>query len=800
MRKTAIFFLSLFINVVILAAPPATYYNAANGQQGENLRSALSTIIGNHTVVSYDNLNYLYVATDSHSDGSIWDMYSTCAWQHNQNKCGNYKVVCDCYNKEHSVPQSWFSSRSPMVSDAFHVYPTDGKVNGQRSNYPFGECASGTILSVQALGKLGSSTFSGYSGTVFEPVDDYKGDFARTYFYMATRYMSACSSWSGGMFGSVSGLTSYSVALLMKWHRQDPVSEKERVRNDAIFGLNNTTGYAQGNRNPFIDYPCLAEYIWGNQKGVAVDFSTILSTYSADYLYTSDLSGCTCTPVVPAITSPNASSTIDIGAANVNGTATKQVLVKGVLLTQSIGLSIGGVNANLFSVSPSTISAADALLGKLVTLTYSPVSLGNHSANIIIASSELATATTVSLTGNCSSALVLPTTDEIYFLATSATQSILEPIVIKGTNLSSSVNLSVSGTNANKFSLSRTVLTAAEVTSGVSIDVFYTPNVVGTHQATLTVSSADFKSVQVPLVASCIFQILEATQITHNGFTGNWTNAGVTDYTLNVYSKTSAGIPESDILTDECNQATSGVGVNTYTDVSGCIRLGSGSKLGTLTYSNINLSNGGSVVVNAQYYNNDAGTQMKVSVGSVSQIFDLTSSLNDYVLTVPANTNNGAASVIIESLVTGKRVNVNKVVVKVGSENSVINPVSGYPRSVGNVQSYVVGGLNADSTYFYTVTPNGLSVSEEMEVHTDKNSSVGINYTVTQEVVYYVNNDLLHVLNIMPESLVLVYDCTARLCQSRTHCKTEEVFNLPQGVYILKIRNNNSEQSFKIMK
>jgi len=264
--------ISLFcVGMLLFAAAPATYYDTAEGKSDNTLRLSLQGIIDGHTVVSYDNLNMLYIATDSHDDGSIWDMYSTCSWQHNVKKCGNYQTVCDCYNKEHSIPQSWFGSSSPMVSDAFHVYPTDGKVNGQRSNYPFGECSNGTVLTSKALGRLGTSTFSGgsVSGSVFEPDDEYKGDFARTYFYMATRYADKCSSWGGQSFGSVNGLTTYSVALFLKWHRQDPVSDKERVRNDAIFGLNNTTGYKQNNRNPFIDYPELAEYIWGTQKGQA---------------------------------------------------------------------------------------------------------------------------------------------------------------------------------------------------------------------------------------------------------------------------------------------------------------------------------------------------------------------------------------------------------------------------------------------------------------------------------------------------------------------------------------------------
>lgn len=321
MRKFTLSLVVLFcFCLYVLAEAPANYYSSANGKSGNSLRLALQDIIDNHTVVSYDNLNYLYVASDSHDDGSLWDMYSTCSWKHNQDKCGNYKNVCDCYNKEHSVPQSWFNSKSPMQSDAFHVVPTDGKVNGQRSNYPFGECSGGKVLDSKALGRLGSSTFSGYSGTVFEPDDEYKGDFARGYFYMATRYADKCSNWGNQMFGSVNGLTTYSVNLLLKWHREDPVSEKERVRNDAIYGINNSTGYKQGNRNPFIDYPCLAEYIWGDKKNESVDFSKLLSAYDEQYISGDDKSGCNCTPTKPTIIYPTDGTTINVGSANVNST------------------------------------------------------------------------------------------------------------------------------------------------------------------------------------------------------------------------------------------------------------------------------------------------------------------------------------------------------------------------------------------------------------------------------------------------------------------------------------------------
>lgn len=260
--KKLFFILLLVPATLAFAAAPTTYYDSAEGQSSDNLRYALQSIIDGHTNVGYAGLYNVYKTSDNTASGKVWDMYSTCNFSHG-NTCKSYSAVCDCYNREHSVPQSWFGEASPMVSDAFHVYPTDGKVNGQRSNYQFGECANGVSLGGKALGKLGQSTFPGYTSlTVFEPHDDYKGDFARTYFYMATRYADVCGGW-GNAFNAVasnSGLSKYSIALFLKWHRADPVSQKEITRNDAVYAK-------QHNRNPFIDYPMLAEFIWGTQKG-----------------------------------------------------------------------------------------------------------------------------------------------------------------------------------------------------------------------------------------------------------------------------------------------------------------------------------------------------------------------------------------------------------------------------------------------------------------------------------------------------------------------------------------------------
>lgn len=253
---------SILINISIFlsAQIPAGYYDSAEGLTGENLRQALFLIIKNPNVESYNGLWTAFKTTDKKSNGKVWDMYSdqpggTPAYEYTfgTDQCGNYSGENSCYNREHSFPKSWFNEATPMYSDLFHLYPTDGYVNGRRSNYPFGEVGSATWTSTNGC-KVGSSNYPGYSGTVFEPIDAYKGDFARTYFYMLTCYKDKISNWSCPML-SGSNFTSWTRNMLIEWHHSDPVSVKEINRNNAVYGY-------QHNRNPYIDNPEWADMIW----------------------------------------------------------------------------------------------------------------------------------------------------------------------------------------------------------------------------------------------------------------------------------------------------------------------------------------------------------------------------------------------------------------------------------------------------------------------------------------------------------------------------------------------------------
>lgn len=283
MIKKTTLLVKLFLFVFIIQAQiPAGYYNPAAGKTGALLKTALYNIIKGHTSLSYSNLENQMKVTDVKPNNVVWDIYSdipggTPPYIYHfvsGDQCGNYSVEGDCWNKEHSVPQSWFNGSSPMYSDLFHLYPTDGKVNGMRSNYSYGEVGTASLTSLNGS-KLGSCNFPGCSGTVFEPIDAYKGDLARSYFYMATRYENVVSSWQSPTPNVFNGTTfpvfeAWAINMFLQWSIADPVSQKEIDRNNAIYTY-------QHNRNPFIDHPEYIDSIWGTPSSTDNISSMILN-------------------------------------------------------------------------------------------------------------------------------------------------------------------------------------------------------------------------------------------------------------------------------------------------------------------------------------------------------------------------------------------------------------------------------------------------------------------------------------------------------------------------------------------
>ncbi len=259
------------------AQAPSGYYDSATDKTGTELRQALHDIIDNHTTISYGQIWNAFWSTDNKGNGVVWDMYSDVpggtppyTFMMGQNQCGNYSGEGGCYNREHSWPKSWFSGGEDGVPgrDLHHIFPTDGYVNAQRSNHPYGEVGNASWTS-QNGSKLGSCCTPGYSGTVFEPIDEYKGDFARAYFYMSTRYYGEDNDWGHSDMTNKAEIESWAMTMLLRWSDNDPVSQKEIDRNNAIYN-----DY-QHNRNPFIDHPEFAHLIWDDdyQGGVAYNIT-----------------------------------------------------------------------------------------------------------------------------------------------------------------------------------------------------------------------------------------------------------------------------------------------------------------------------------------------------------------------------------------------------------------------------------------------------------------------------------------------------------------------------------------------
>jgi len=299
MKKFTLLLASLIICVSLAFSQiPSGYYDSANGLYGTALQTALHNIIKGQTVVTYQSLWYYFESTDKKPDGTVWDMYSDVpggtppyVYHFNTNQCGTYHTEGDCFNREHSWPKSWFGGEvEPMYTDIFHLYPVDGYVNGMRNDNPYGEVTTATYTSENGS-KIGSNTTTGYSGKVFEPLDEYKGDLARTYFYMSTRYYTEDSGWPGSDATTGSQLKPWALTMMLQWAIQDPVSQKETDRNNAVYLI-------QNNRNPFIDHPEYAQEIWGPNAGIAVNGSgskpiMIYPNPALDHCYLVLPAGCT---------------------------------------------------------------------------------------------------------------------------------------------------------------------------------------------------------------------------------------------------------------------------------------------------------------------------------------------------------------------------------------------------------------------------------------------------------------------------------------------------------------------------
>ena len=303
--KNRFFLLLLLMSVLLSAAAeqmPENYYDAINGKKGEVLKGTLKTVIRAHTVIPYGSGNpsswYVFYFSDRDENGYCMDMY-----------CDDWKpfgspgtAVSGC-NIEHSFAKSWWGGKEhDPYKDCFHLNPSNSTANSARSNFPLGVPEKDVFTSGSLrIGKIHHDSLN-VDFSVFEPKDEYKGDFARAYFYMVTCYgrdlngdypdlpiygKKKTVGWRldnkdvGSRFAMQNDnyleFQPWEQAVLIAWHRADPVSVKEINRADAVSDF-------QHNRNPFIDYPYLAEYIWGEKAHETLDMANLMASSDPEFI------------------------------------------------------------------------------------------------------------------------------------------------------------------------------------------------------------------------------------------------------------------------------------------------------------------------------------------------------------------------------------------------------------------------------------------------------------------------------------------------------------------------------------
>ena len=608
----------------------------------------------------------------------MWDMYSDVTnYTFGTDQCGSYGSEGDCYNREHSVPKSWFNKQSPMVSDIWHVYPTDGKVNGMRSNYPFGEVASDAPGSENGFSKWGKCKTPGYSHTVFEPNDEYKGDFARTYFYFATRYKGVATSGYGAeVFSSAYPyITKWQLDMLLRWHEQDPVSQKELDRNEAVYESR------QGNRNPFIDYPELVDLIFGDSRNIP------FMPDGGD---------------APYIEAPRNGSTVDMGIASVN------------------------------SSSPVTVQLS-----------------------------------------------------------------------VRGRNIESTVSFEVGGNDSECFSVNRRELTADEVNNGTTVELSYRSSVVGSHEAVLEISGGGLKSpIIVNLKGQAIddFVALPAKDITENSFVAVWTpKSEATDYELNVwYDDYSSSAPEKDILDVTFSSKPDSWTYEGYTAVeSGKLRLGSGKDDGSAISPVVDLSaDDVSITVEASPYKTTDNSVLYILVDD-EPVDEISLPEGTVTKTIPFKGGTKSSKITFKAEKT-HRVYLHSVKVKSGGGSTPV-VLDGYPRRVGDVNEYMVSDLTPAVQYHYTVTPYiGEEAQSESNTISVSTWSAAVDDMEADRVLIFTSGNVLHILNAPMNAVASWYTMDGRLCGSRILHSEEVEWELPEGIYIVRVVSPSLQNTVRV--
>lgn len=362
LRNLAAALMAFGVTGAAFADIPAGYYSSLSGKKDAELKTATYNLIHNFTQVSsYSALPSYFQKTDVYPESRRWwDMYSDIVL---------YAPSFSGLNREHSFPKSWWGGSTSVSAyvDLNHLYPSEMAANTAKSNFPLGVVnTSSKVPFDNGISKVGYPVNGqgGGAAKVFEPDDEYKGDFARTYFYMVTCYQNL--SWKYTYMleqNTYPTLNEWAVNLLLKWHHQDPVSQKEIDRNEAVFAI-------QNNRNPFIDLPELADYIWGTKKGEAFKPGEVIVPPTGD----------------PELIAPVKDMQLQFGQVALGSTATTRLFVSGKFLKGYITTSIYTADYTMFAASSNRLPASQVCSdqGYWLEIKYTPTKIGKHTARILL--------------------------------------------------------------------------------------------------------------------------------------------------------------------------------------------------------------------------------------------------------------------------------------------------------------------------------------------------------------------------------------------------------------------------------
>ncbi len=383
--------LKLFLAVLGAAAAlsaaaeiPAGYYDALDGKSDAALKTACYGVVRHLSrVSSYSALPQYFQKTDVYpGTDRWWDMYSDIPL---------YAPVFTGLNREHSFPKSWWGGNTDVNAyvDLNHLYPSEAAANQAKNNYPLGVVDRASTLKFDNGVSLVGYPVTGQGGGatyVFEPDDEYKGDFARTYFYMVTCYQNL--TWNTRYMYMLQQddyptLKPWSVDLLLKWSREDPVSQKEVDRNEAVYGF-------QHNRNPFIDFPALAEYIWGDRRGMPFDLAA-----NGGWVTDPD------SP--PVLVSPQPDMSLDLGQVAIGGRVTSRLFFHGRNLPEDVGVVVYSGDAPMFGIPSESIPAylVNSSDGYWLNVSCEPSKLGVIKSKLLIRGGGLDQSRTVTLMAEC---------------------------------------------------------------------------------------------------------------------------------------------------------------------------------------------------------------------------------------------------------------------------------------------------------------------------------------------------------------------------------------------------------------